>query len=115
MNYEFKGTKAPWSVPHLCLENVECNCKYVLSEEYMGSVCIIQYKAEGADWKEGDHAPLEEAKANGFLIASAPDLLKSSIEYLEAIESGLEISNHYYENFRHAVHKALNIQNDENH
>lgn len=114
MTYQFRGTKSPWSVPHICLENLPCNCTFVLSEQYMGSVCDINYSAEGADWKEGDHAPLEEARANGFLISAAPDLLSAAIEYLEAHKDSNEIYYDFIPKFRNAVHKALNIQDDEN-
>jgi hypothetical protein len=79
--YIFKGTPAPWSVPHICQENVECNCGYVLSESYMGSVCDIRYSLPDADWRQGDHAPLEEAIANGKLIAKAPDMLALLIKF----------------------------------
>jgi hypothetical protein len=71
-----KHTPGPWSLPHFADDAVECNCVYVLSEGYFGSICDIGVDNGKCVSKGGnDDPPLEEAKANARLISAAPDLL----------------------------------------
>jgi len=58
-----------WTVPHLSQDDVKCNCAYVLCESSMGGICTVHYPEDDENW--GDNPPLEEAKANGILIADA--------------------------------------------
>lgn len=86
---EFKGTKGEWSTAHLAVEDTTCNCGFVLSEGYCGSIATIQYSEEGADWREGDNPPLEEAKANARLIACAPEMFEMMKSFIEDFDKGL--------------------------
>lgn len=109
-NYKFKGTPGEWGVPHLSDDNVKCNCGYVLCETYCGSVATVNHSKEGADWMEGDNPPLEEAKANGYLIGAAPNLLEAAIDFLEKVEDGRARSTDSYNKIKAAVYKALNMK-----
>lgn len=74
-----KHTTAPWSLPHFANGKKGCNCRWVLSECHLGSVCTIDYSTS-KDWRDGDNPPLEEAIANAKLIRTSPDLLKFVIK-----------------------------------
>lgn len=72
-------TPGPWMVGHFADDDHSCNCTGILSQCYMGAIAQIRIDnelpiAEGGN----DSPPLEEAKANGRLIAAAPDLLAAS-------------------------------------
>ncbi len=84
MNYVFQGTQGIWSVPHFCDENVDCDCKWVLSEHYFGSIATINFSPD-RQLINGDNPPLEQAIWNGKLISKAPELLKLVIKYKELI------------------------------
>lgn len=71
---EFKGTKGNWSIPHICREDIKCDCAFVLSEMYCGSIATIDYSLT-RDIKDGDNPPIEEAKYNALLISKAPEIL----------------------------------------
>lgn len=75
-------TPAPWIPPHISESNVDCNCRFILTPFYHGSVADINYSQDN-EIENGDNPPLHEAKANGYLIASAPDLLKVLQEGVE--------------------------------
>lgn len=69
-------TKGPWSATnHFADETTPCNCAYVLSEGYAGSICGISF-SNGLNISDGgnDCPPMAEAIANAHLIASAPSL-----------------------------------------
>ena len=67
-------TQGPWHAPCFATVIDGCDCRYVLSEGYAGSICEvsidngIRLVTEGGN----DCPPLEEAKANAHLIADAP-------------------------------------------
>lgn len=69
-----KHTPGPWSVPHFAQPDAGCECKYVLTDGYMGAVASVHCSGEG-NWSEtGDNPRFEEAVANAYLIAAAPDM-----------------------------------------
>lgn len=71
-----KWTKGPWSTPHLAQDHVDCNCAYVLSDGYFGSIATIQFDNGLLVGSGGnDSPPIVEAKANAKLIAQAPVLV----------------------------------------
>lgn len=73
-------TPGPWWTPHLSNDATTCNCAYVLNEGYCGAIATIHVdNGEGGN----DSPPLEEAKANGRLIAAAPDLYAALVETLK--------------------------------
>ena len=70
-----KHTPGPWSLPHLADPKVKCNCGYVLSDMYMGSIATVNVDNSNLAQDGGnDSPPLEEAIANARLIAAAPDM-----------------------------------------
>jgi hypothetical protein len=71
------ATRGEWHAGHLADDDCECNCDYVLSENYMGSVCTISVGNELPISEGGnDSPPLEEAKANmRFIAALNPDVV----------------------------------------
>ena len=74
-------TPGPWHVGHFADDSHLCNCTGILSECYAGAVAEIKI-GNGIPIGDGgnDCPPLEEAKANGRLIAAAPD-------YADAVET----------------------------
>lgn len=75
---KFKGTPGVWMLPHFVRDDVKCNCTTILSEKqsFMGGIADILYSLPEQDWREGDHAPIEEAKYNALLISKAPEMLQ---------------------------------------
>lgn len=73
-------TKGPWYPGHMCNADHPCNCKSIVAEPYMGSICTINVGDEDP--------PLAEAIANAHLIAAAPNLY-------EALNNLVEISKRY--------------------
>lgn len=72
---ETKWTKGQWSLPHFAEPDINCECKYVLSDYHMGAIASVHCSGEGNDWlAHGDNPRFEEAVANAHLIAAAPDL-----------------------------------------
>lgn len=71
------GTPGPWHAPHYCRDDVTCNCRSVFSESGP-IVATVEVDAGPHGWQ---FPPPEQARANGFLIAAAPDLY----EALEAL------------------------------
>ncbi|MDE2342112.1 MAG: hypothetical protein KGL63_01750 [Betaproteobacteria bacterium] len=96
------ATPGPWSVPHFCDDDAGCNCRYVLGEYGgMGSIAKIGV-AENMDGPWGDDfgpAP-NQAKANGRLIARAPDLARLALLVPELREA------------LYSVHKTRTMQRD---
>ena len=74
---ETRHTPGPWhATNHFADDAMSCNCAYVLSEGYAGSICDISV-GNGLAISDGgnDAPPRDEAAANARLIAAAPDLL----------------------------------------
>lgn len=106
-----KHTPGPWSVPHLCDDSIRCNCAYVLSSGYAGSICTIDFDNGKAISDGGnDSPPLDEAKANGLLIAAAPDLLAFAIEFKEAWDSGMAGDSYLLKMAERVIAKATTIK-----
>ena len=110
MKYEFKGTKGNWIV--------EEDIRYeedgpIVNESLFGYNILSDTDGEYIVGYDGMLAD-ELDKHNANLIAAAPDLLSVAIEYLEAYKDSNEYYFPFIEKFRQVVHKALNIQNDEN-
>lgn len=78
-------TPGPWWTPHLSNDATTCNCAYVLNEGgYCGAIATIHVD-NGLRVGQGgnDAPPLNEAKANGHLIAAAPELYAALVETLK--------------------------------
>lgn len=77
-----KYTPGPWfATNHFANDATPCNCAYVLSEGYAGSICDISVGNGLAIGDGGNDAPpRDEAAANALLIAAAPDMLADLIE-----------------------------------
>jgi hypothetical protein len=80
-----KCTQGDWSTPHICEPDVNCNCRYILCEGYAGSVATVEV-GDGKSISDGgnDCPPIEEAVANGALIAAARNHLPSLIAEIMA-------------------------------
>lgn len=63
------ATAGEWIPGHLCQDDHPCNCAYVLSESYMGSICTVQSQDGSED--NAHNPPSTEAKANQRYIALA--------------------------------------------
>lgn len=83
-----KSTQGEWSTPHLSDDSTTCNCRYVLSEGYGGSICDVNVN-NGLRISEGgnDAPPLEEAKANGAWIAAAHNAFPELARRIETLEA----------------------------
>ena len=68
-----KHTPGPWLVPHFARPDIQCNCGYVLSPNYMGAIATVHFEGEKPG-EYDDNPPLDEAIANARLIAAAPDM-----------------------------------------
>lgn len=71
-------TPGPWYPPHLSDDTTKCNCHSVVSESYAGGICSVDVNNGIPSISDGgnDAPPLEEAKANGIVIALVPDLIR---------------------------------------
>ena len=83
-----KATEGPWWEPHLSRDDISCDCAYILAEGYMGSICDICFN-NGLKVGEGgnDSPPLDEAKANGKLIAFLRNHAQDFIKLVQAAEA----------------------------
>lgn len=86
LELEAKATPGDWSIPHLAIDHIKCQCPYVLSEGYAGSICDISI-SDGLSISEGgnDAPSREEAIANARLIPASRNHLRSIL--LELRES----------------------------
>lgn len=101
-------TKGPWSVPHFADADVKCNCANVLSESYMGAIATIHID-NGLPVSAGgnDCPPLDEATANGRLIAAAPDMYEALEKVLGHLGSGIDGKGVDYAEMMGCVQDAL--------
>lgn len=83
-----KATKGEWSVPHLCRDDIDCDCASILVEGYMGGIGEI-WTDNGKQITDGgnDCPPLSEAKANGQLIAYLVNHAEAIRDLVVAMES----------------------------
>jgi hypothetical protein len=67
-----KFTKGEWQLPHFVTRKSEkdCACGFVLNESIETSVCTINCNQD----KEEPQIPLEQVKANAFLICASKDI-----------------------------------------
>lgn len=107
---EFKGTKGEWSMPHLSNDSAKCNCTSVLCESICSSIGKVVFelttlpKEEKGTSFENEYPTIEEAKANGMLIAASKDLLEACLEAEKHHQGGhSEIGR----KLRAAISKAL--------
>lgn len=82
-----RHTPAPWHEPHFCDDTTTCNCAFILSECYMGSVatiaCIDVDNRMPISEGGNDAPPLAEAQANARLITRAPELRALLVRMLD--------------------------------
>ena len=75
MNKLLECTKGPWHGPHISDDSTTCNCTGIVDEGFAGGIARVHVDNGIASITEGgnDCPPLEQAKANGALIAAAYD------------------------------------------
>lgn len=73
---EPRWSPGPWYPPHLSDDTTSCDCRSIVNEGYAGGIATVHVDNGILLISEGgnDCPPLEEAQANGFLIAAAPEL-----------------------------------------
>lgn len=97
-------TPGPWSIPHFARPDVGCDCRWILAEPYMGSICEISLDNAKLISEGGNDSPaLAEAQANARLIAAAPDLY----EVLRLIADSTAVLNHLDPEYLQAISEAL--------
>ena len=70
-------TPGPWHPGHLGSDSA-CQCRSVVSEGMLGSICQISVDNEKPVGEGGNDAPSrDEAIANMHLIAAAPEMLQA--------------------------------------
>jgi hypothetical protein len=87
VTFEPKWTPGPWTPGHIVDDNHSCACRYIFGNDgRMGSVATVSL-----DDGENDSPPVEEAKANSYLIAAAPDLYEALTAFMETyrVDAGL--------------------------
>lgn len=87
-----KFTPGPWYPPHLSDDSTTCNCRSIVEGGYAGGIATVHVHNGIASIRDGGNEapPLEEAKANGHLIAAAPELydaLKAALPHLHELDS----------------------------
>lgn len=71
--HRLKFTQGAWSLPHYADDSTTCNCGFVLTDHLMGAVATI-HSSDTRKIEEGDNPLPDEAKANGHLISTAPEM-----------------------------------------
>lgn len=105
--YEFKGTKGKWGVDRIG-RNYDSLYIGVMKPDNKSIERIVTHIELSEHYKPDVNA---EHLANAYLIAAAPDLLKSLIELVECdYTSGTHLYSAQY-NAKQAIRKALNIHN----
>jgi hypothetical protein len=69
-------TPGPWEPPHFSRHDSGCDCTSIVEGGYAGGIAHVHFSNGISKISDGgnDCPPAEEAKANGFLIAAAPEL-----------------------------------------
>jgi hypothetical protein len=91
------ATMGPWHPGHLCNDATPCNCPYVLSDVYCGSVCTIDVSNGIGSIADGDNdsPPLEEAKANQRFIAHARQDIPDLLAHIAALTQEIDVRKRY--------------------
>ncbi len=108
---EFKGTPAPWSLPHFADDNCTCDCGFVLVEGHCGAVATVHYSKDNSV-NNGDNPPPEQCIANAKLIAAAPELLKELMDIRSEIKHAgddFEFTKEDIDRVDKLLNKALGI------
>ena len=91
-----KWTPGPWQVPHFSRDDISCNCKYIIAEYGgMGSIATIDVCEEmEMPWGDDIGPDPEQAKANGRLISTTPELYDVLEKIVERYHKGESIDGH---------------------
>lgn len=105
-------TPGPWYPPHLCDDTTTCNCRSIIDGGYAGGIASVHVHNGIALVSEGgnDAPPLNEAKANGRLIAAAPELYEALAALLggdDKLQVGIGGNPIYVEAFLAKARAAL--------
>jgi hypothetical protein len=86
------ATPGPWHAGHLCRDDLECNCPYVLDEGHAGGIATVHVTNNLPISEGGNDAPsLEEAKANQRFIATFnPEMILALLSSYEERGRALE-------------------------
>lgn len=105
-----KHTPGPWLCGHFADDAHSYNCTSILAEGYMGSIAQVTV-GNGLPISQGgnDAPPLEEAKANGRLIAAAPEMLACLKEAVAVTERDLQIGGRLSDQGRASFQRAKDI------
>ena len=106
---EVKFTPGPWHPGHFGSDS-KCQCRSVISENYMGCIATIEVD-NGMAFSDGgnDAPPVSEAVANMHLIAAAPELyeLLRQTEAMFDMHKGIDEEEFIYrQDVRAALSKA---------
>ena len=80
-------TRGEWSVPHLSIDDLNCDCGYVFAEGQfgMGTLLTVEHG--------GENPPLNEAKANGELLVLAVNFMVRNIDFLINNSAQLQVND----------------------
>ena len=83
------ATQGEWAPGCFCDESSSCECKYIFSEGYNGSIATISIDNDLRIGEGGnDSPPIEEAKANlSFIAAANPSAVLSLIATLQSAQA----------------------------
>lgn len=111
-------TKGEWQYPHLCRDVIECNCTTISHEGYHSGLAFVQVSDGFPVAEGGNDAPsAAEARANAYLIASAPNMYRALQEVDRRLNIEVElrqvVANRAAKNFAGNGLLGIAVEQDE--